>query len=263
MKIYVDLVLFLNFAFDFLLLIVVSILLKRNVPLFKIMIGAFLGSLTTLTLFFSISSFTLFVIKLGISFLMILVSFGFRNVRYFIKNISFLYMASIVLGGFLYFLNIEFSYKQEGLVFYHNGLSINFILLLISSPVILYFYIKQMKALKENYSFYYKVTFYFENKTVLCNAYLDTGNKLKDPYSNSPIVLLYQKKIPNHKIPFHYVSYDAVGHTGLLKCIRVPKMEIEGIGMKENVLVGIMREEIKMDGVDCILNIKLLEANHV
>lgn len=227
------------------------------------MIGAFLGSLTTLTLFFSISSFTLFLIKLLISILMIIVSFGFQNIRYFLKNIGFLYMSSILLGGFLYFLNIQFSYKQIGLVFYHNGLSINFIVLLISSPIIFYIYIKQTKSLKENYNFYYKVAFHFPNQKVFCNAFLDTGNKLKDPYSNSPIILLHHQKIPNQDIPFHYVPYDAVGHKGLLKCIRIPKIEIEGVGIKENVLVGIMQERIKMDGVDCILNIKLLEENYV
>lgn len=259
MKIYVDLVLFLNFIFDFLLLVVVSILLRRNVPIYKLMIGAFLGSLTTLTLFFSISSFTLFLIKLLISILMIIVSFGFQNIRYFLKNIGFLYMSSILLGGFLYFLNIQFSYKQIGLVFYHNGLSINFIVLLISSPIIFYIYIKQTKSLKENYNFYYKVAFHFPNQKVFCNAFLDTGNKLNDPYTNKSIILVMKEKLKDIKIrsPI-YVPYNSLNNHGLLTCFKAQKIIIDGKEC-DKFLVGISEENFFIDGIECILNNRIME----
>lgn len=64
MKIYLDLVLFLNFAFDFLLLSSVSIVLKRNIKINNIIIGAFIGSLSILLLFIKISNFTLFILKI-------------------------------------------------------------------------------------------------------------------------------------------------------------------------------------------------------
>ena len=83
---------------------------------------------------------------------MVLITFNFKNIRYTLKNLFYLYITSVVLGGFLYFLNIEFSYKQVGLVFYHNGLSINFIVLIIASPIILFAYVKQAIYLKNNYS---------------------------------------------------------------------------------------------------------------
>ena len=181
MKIYVDLVLLLNFFFDFILLLTVLILLKRKVKIYRLLIGAFLGSLTTLILFFKVSSFLLFIIKLVISILMIIVSFGFRDIKYFFKNLSYLYMTSIVLGGFLYLLNIEFSYKHNGLIFFHNGLSVNFIILIIVSPLILYLYIRQSRNLKNNYNYYHNVTIYLEKNIIKCTGYLDTGNKILDP----------------------------------------------------------------------------------
>ena len=109
MKIYVDLVLLLNFAFDFILLLSVSILLRRMISINRLLLGAFIGSLSILLLFININSFTLFILKMFISVIMILVAFGYKSRKYFIKNIGFLYMSSIVLGGFLYFLNIQFS----------------------------------------------------------------------------------------------------------------------------------------------------------
>ena len=121
----------LNFFFDFILLLSVSILLRRNVSIYKIMGGAFIGGISIIFLFIELNNLTLFFYKLIISILMILISFGYKNIKYTFKNILYLYTASIILGGFLYFLNVEFAYKQYGLVFIHQGLSINVIFLII------------------------------------------------------------------------------------------------------------------------------------
>lgn len=261
MKIYLDLVLILNFIFDFLLILSVSIILRRNVKITRIMLGAFVGGLSILALFFKINSFTLFLFKFFISVLMVLISFGFKNIRYTIKNIVFLYLSSMILGGFLYFLNIEFSYKHEGLVFFHNGLSINVIFLIIFSPIIIYIYVKESKKLKVNYSNYYKVNLYIKNKKLELNAYLDTGNNLSDPYKKRPIILVDKRKLlfDINEFKMVLVPYESLNNKGLLKCIKPQKLEIEGIGTKENFLVGIMEDKIKLDGIDCIISMKLME----
>ena len=101
MKIYLDLIMILNFVFDFLLLLSVSIILRRNVSINKLILGAFIGGISILFLFIKINSFELFIFKILISILMILISFGYKDIRYFGKNILFFYMTIIVLGGFL------------------------------------------------------------------------------------------------------------------------------------------------------------------
>ena len=262
MKIYLDLILILNFIFDFLLLLSVSIILRRNVKINRIMLGAFFGGISIFTLFMKLNSLQLFLIKVVISIFMILISFGYKNIRYTLKNIIFLYLASIILGGFLYFLNIQFSYKNNGLVFYHNGLSINFIFLIIFSPIILYIYIKESKKLRTNYSNYYKVNLYITDNTIIkLNAYLDTGNKLTDPYKKRPIILIDKKELlfDINEFKMVLVPYETVGNQGLLRCIKAKKINIEGVGEKKNFLVGIMEDKIKIDGVNCIINTKLLE----
>lgn len=259
MKIYLDLVLFLNFAFDFLLLSSVSIVLKRNIKINNIIIGAFIGSLSIILLFIKISNFTLFILKILISVLMIIVTFKYKNIKYFIKNISFFYMSSIILGGFLYFFNIQFSYKNNGLVFYHDKLSINFIVLILLSPLITYTYIKQCKSLKNNYNYYYKIEIYYKNKIQKINSFLDTGNKLVSPYNKSPVILVNKKIIKNIDDNYIYIPYSTVNSQNILKCIKVDKVIIEGIGERKNVLVG-LTDDIRIDDVDCILNMKLLEG---
>ena len=143
MKIYIDLVLLLNFGFDLLLLFSVAIILRRQTTLKKLLLSSTVGSITILSMFIELNSFLLFIIKIIISLLMVYITFGYKNIKYTLKNLFYLYTSSIILGGFLYFLNLQFSYKNKGLVFYFNGLSINVIVLIILSPTIIYLYTKQ------------------------------------------------------------------------------------------------------------------------
>ena len=92
MIVYVDGLLFLNFFFDFLLLLTTSIILKRNVTIFRVMLGAFFGSLSILVLFFQINSFELFLIKLYLGFLMCIISFGYKNIKYFLTSMGTFYL---------------------------------------------------------------------------------------------------------------------------------------------------------------------------
>ena len=258
MKIYLDMIFMLNFCFDFILLLSVSIVLRRNISIKRLLLGSTLGGLSIFVLFMKINSFELFLIKFVISLLMLLVTFKYKDLKYTLRNLGFLYINSILLGGFLYFLNIQFSYKQEGLVFYHNGLSINFIFLIIISPIIIYIYIRQAKSLKNTYSLYHKVNIYFNNKVYKVNGFLDTGNKLKDPITNKPVIILKDNIIKNIN-DYYLIPYTTIKENGLIKCIKVDKIEISDVGTKENVLVGFIKN-LKMEGIDCILNTTIMEG---
>ena len=263
MKIYLDLLFFLNFAFDFLLLLSTSVLLRRNASINRLLLGAFIGGLSILCLFVPMHSVLLFFIKVGISFLMLFISFGYRDMKYTLRNVGYFYMTSIVLGGFLYFLNVQFSYQQKGIVFYHNGLSINYIVLLILSPIILYCYIKQGLFLKNNYSHYYQIKIGFPNNQVLeMSAFLDTGNTLCDPYFKKPVIIINKKKMiyDINQFGMCLVPYKTVSGESLLPCIKASYIDIEKVGRRENFLVGLMEDTILIDGVDCILNEKIMEG---
>lgn len=260
MTIYVDLVAFLNFAMDFLLLLTVNLTLKRNTSMKKMLFGSFVGSITLLFLFLSIPSLLLFLFKIIVSFLICIITFGFHSPKYTIQNMTYFYMTGTILGGFLYYLNLEFSYKQEGIVFFHKGLSINFLFLIIISPIILYIYVRSQKKLKSQYAHYYKLIVTFKNeKKIELNAFLDTGNKLVDPITNKAIILVEKESLKQVKIrsPI-FVPYHALNHKGLLKCISPKCVEINGVSSK-NYLIGISEEKFHIDGISCILNSKCLE----
>lgn len=261
MKVYIDLVLLLNFGFDFLLVMAVALLLRRQSNLWRLCLAAFVGSITILSMFIEIGSFWLFVVKMGISILMVLIAFGYQDLRYTFRNLFYLYTSSIMLGGSLYLLSLQFSCRNEGLVFYFNGLSINLLVFIILSPIIIYAYVKQGLHLKNHYSHYYHVDIYLKGGEVIeLNGFLDTGNKLVDPYKRRPIILVNSDILEvGYDDNLVLVPYDAVNYHGLLKCVIPEKIFIQGVGYRYNFLIGITNRQIKMDGVDCILHEKLIE----
>ncbi len=264
MKIYLDLVILLNFGFDFILLFAVALVLRRQTDLKKLLLASLIGSITIISMFIQMNSIMLFIIKIIISIIMVIITFGYKDIKYTSNNLFYLYTSSILLGGFLYFLNLECSSKHEGLLFYYNGLSINVIVLIILSPIILIAYVKQGIKLKNHYSNYYNIDIYLKNGRVIeTTAYLDTGNKLEDPYKKRPIILLNKEllQIDYNKDKILLVPYDSLNNHSLLKCIIPDKIFIQGIGFRNNFLVGISNEKIMIDGIDCIINPKLLERN--
>lgn len=253
-RVYVDLVLLINFIFDFILLISVSYVLKRNTSLKRILFGAATGSLSILFLFFNLSNFMLFLYKLLLSMIMILSSFGFKNIKYFTTNIFYLYLSSIVLGGGLYLLNDHLNYSINGLTFVNNNYKLNIVLSIIITPVLIFLYVRQIKNLKYNYNNYYDVELFYENKKYFFTAYLDTGNKLKDQYKKRPIIL-----VNTDKIVFSYekgilVPYSTIDRNGILKCIIADKIIINKEKELFNVLIGLSEEKFHIDGVNMLLN---------
>ena len=250
MKVYIDIVMIINFMLDFILLLGVSIILKRNVSIKRIIISSFIGGLSIIFLFIPMNSILLFLFKLIISIIMVLTAFKYNSFRYTVVNILYLYILSIFLGGFLYFLNDQFCIKRKGLVFINNKFSISILFILIVSPIVIYLYIKQAKSMKNIYNNYKNITIYYNKRFIDCTGYIDTGNNLS--YLGCNIILLDKRKMIFNIRKYLFVPLTTVSGSSIVKCFKPSKVIIEGCEVKK-VLVGII-DNIGMDGVDVILN---------
>ncbi len=257
MKIYLDYVFFINFLFDFILLIAISIILKHNIKLKRIILGSIFGGLSTFIMFLETKSTIYFILKLLTGLIMIIITFKYKNIKYLITNFIYLLMLSIVLGGFLYLINIEIGYEHVGMLFFTNGKRLNSLLLILFAILIMVIYVKVLKKHKKEINLYYKVDLYLNNKILKLNGYLDTGNKLSDPYTNKPICIINKGLIKKNQ-NYIYVPYKTISGSSIMKCIKVKKIYISEIGYKYNVLVGLSNDKILLDGIDIILNIDLL-----
>lgn len=259
MKIYVDLIILLNFFLDFILLLSVSLILKRNVKISRIFFGALAGGVSILFLFVNVSSLVLFFVKVLISILMVIITFSYKNIKYTFNNLVYLYLISIILGGFLYYVNVELSYKNTGLIFFHDGIGINVILITILSPVILTVYVIKTRKLKEEYSKKYEVCIMLlNNKKINVTGFLDTGNNLQDPYKRRPIIVISKNALRGYNPKIILVPCITVKGNSLLKCFRIKELIINGKKIEKECLVGISDNNFQIDGVDLLLHKKLL-----
>ena len=247
MKVYLDVIFFINYIYDFIILLSSSILLKRNTKIIRIILGSLFGSLTMFIYFIRMNNVELFLYKVFISSVMLVITFNYKNIRYFFKNLYYFYLIGIILGGLIFFINNNAFFIKN-----------NLIMGIILSIICIFFYINNIKDLKTNYNKYLKVKLYFNNYKIVLNAFLDTGNKLKDPYTFKPIIIVNKDYI-KEKDKTILVPYKTCNYEGLLECIKPNKIYIDGIGYKRNFLVGIT-DRINIDGVDCILNESLMEG---
>ena len=255
MKIYLDLVFIINFFFDFVLLFGTKYILKKRIKLIRIFLGSIIGGLSIFFLFIPINSISLFIFKIIISIIMIIVTFGEKD---FFKTYLYFYILSIFLGGTMYLLNNMFSYKNEGIIFFSNGLSINFIIMLILSPIIIYLYVKEKKEHDNTYNNIYKVEIYLDGNKYILNGYLDTGNNLFDPYKKRPIIIINNKIIKFDLKKYILVPYKTISESGIIKCLKPERIVINNIEYK-NYLIGESKEKIYLNNSDCILPNKLKE----
>lgn len=185
---------------------------------------------------------------------MVLIAFKYKNIKYFLTNLLYFFMSSILLGGFIYFINL----KLKNVIL--NELLFNTVVFLISSPIIILVYIKTSLNLKNNYSLIYKVDIYINKKIINLNGYYDTGNNLIDPYKKRPIIVVNSKHFKELKLKYLLVPFNTIETGAMMKCFKPDKVRIKSIGYVENVLIGITENEFKINGIDCLINKKIMEG---
>lgn len=257
MKVYIDALLIYNFIVDFLLLMSVATILKRRVSFYRLGLGAFIGSFSILLLFFPFTTIMLIVLKLLVSIIMIVISFGYHNIKIFFKNLGYLYFVSMLLGGGVYLWNSTFSLNNDRLSFISNSYQLNFIGLLIISPILIAYYVRKMRTLAEQYQYYYLTSICYKNNILEGIGYIDSGNTLT--CKRKPVILVSSATTHFNIEEFTLLPYQSLNHTGVLKCFPADFILLEGHKW-EGVYIGIMETDINIDGVDFLLHREMLKV---
>jgi len=250
MKIYIDLIFFMNLYYDYVLLLFLGLILKRNIKRKRIFIASLVGSLSIFTMFLNINNILLLFINIIISIIMVIISYKYISFKYTFNNLLYLYMLSIILAGFLYYLSIHYA-------------NYNYLLLIIISPIILIYdyYCHKKNLIKYNY--YYHLDIFFKDKKISCVAFLDSGNNLYDPITHKYVIIVNDKLLKGiNKIRSPvYVPYDTLNSHSLMKCYKPSYIMINNKKIY-NYLVG--ETNIKFnDGIDALLNNNLRKDNYV
>lgn len=195
MIVYLDVIWALNLLFDTLLLYLTAIFLKRKVRLWRLLSGGFIGSLIILLSFTPIHAFSNHPItKLLFSVLMILATFGYKRLVFFIKALMTLYVSTFLIGGALigahYFLQTE-SILLAGLKGF--GDPISWLFVFIGFPIAWHFSKKNVEGMemtKIQFDQIVSVNLTINSEAYAFKGLVDSGNQVYDPLTRLPVMFI-------------------------------------------------------------------------
>lgn len=250
MEIYVDVLFFINFFMDFVILYLTNVVSKMNKSIKRLLaasvIMAFMYCIFSLNFLYKYGN----IFQLIIMALMVVIVFMpadfYTYIRIFIINI----INSLAVGGItlvLYFFN------GYGFVLRKNTISVFPFSLLICgvstavTVILLYNTYINNKILKGEKIC--NIILYLGHKSVEIRALVDTGNSLQDPISGKPVIIvdknIVMQLIKGNKIcGIRLLPYKSLGNSnGILKGIIIDKAVVE---CKEiyKPIIGIYNEKL-------------------
>ncbi|MFD2443437.1 sigma-E processing peptidase SpoIIGA [Bacillus sp. CGMCC 1.16607] len=200
MTVYLDVIWFLNFLFDSLLLYLTSIMLKRHVTWWRIFLGGIVGSLIIFLSFSPLASIAGNpLVKLGFSFVMILATFGYKRIRFFLKALMLLYLSTFLTGGTLigvhYFIKFDNQLTSDVFLASLKGFGdpISWLFVMIGFPVAWYFSskgIEKMEMINIQFEQLVDVHLSIQDLQFTIKGLVDSGNQLYDPITKSPVMIV-------------------------------------------------------------------------
>lgn len=205
---YIELLVILNYIFDFIILFSINLILKNNVSLKRLSLGALFGLLVIPFVFIKLPSLINILIRFIYGLFMVVVTFKYKNIRYTIQNVIYLYMISTIVAGFLYYLSLEINYQ---------------VLLIILVPFYLYLISFMVRKEKRMGKYQFNVKLKINSNEVKLKGYLDTGNSVRD-YILKNKVIIVSKDVINKYLEnniFYYLNVNTINGSELLRCYKV------------------------------------------
>lgn len=190
--IYIDVLLCVNLLINYVILILEAKLLNLRIKRKRLILSALMGSFYSIFIFFDqINLLLSLFIKLLMSITIILIAYGFINTGSFVKSIVTFYFINFIFGGIIfciwYFISPKGIFIKNGIVYFDISP-----ILLILSTVVIYFSIKIYQYFLGESDLHDSVCdleILNKGRIVKLFAKVDTGNSLKEPFSNKPVIV--------------------------------------------------------------------------
>lgn len=230
MEIYIDVLILENLIINYFLIYITCKTLNVKYRVGVNLLAAFIGSLVPiLMLFLSLNIYFQFILKILIAMLMIFISVG-KNFKTIIKGVFVLTFYTIALGGLCIFI----KFNESGIM-PRNSYIVNFtykklILGVVISAMCmdrLFIFIKDKILVNK---LIYDIEINLGGDCKIIKAFLDTGNELREPVTNLPVIIVEQDMFSNFNIPKGHeflIPYKVVnGGRGNLKGVKADSLRL-------------------------------------
>lgn len=285
--IYVDQLLFTNFGINFLLLWSTGKFFGKCIRIRRLFLGAAVGALYSLAIFFPPITHFLnsFLIKVVISGIMLLLTFGPLGKKIFLKYMLIFYLMAFTLGGaalgIIYLSNREVLFRQGAIFYSGNSVFLGLVFGIIMLILVGRFGLSVLTKRDWQKHLQLPVCIFWGEKSIILNGLVDTGNQLKCPITKKPVIVVDYSAISslvsdNMKIileqgteindwdevvcvlekedcaeRFSLIPFSALGKSsGILLGFRPDRIEIQDGDQKycvNDVIIGIYQKPLSRD----------------
>lgn len=258
MYVYAEYLILENVIINYIILYVTKKITRTETSKSRLLIAALIGSVYTLVMFFpSLNFMTKFTVKVAISVLIIIFAFNPEKFSNFIRLLSTFYVTAFVFAGatfaLFYVMNTNFSVYNG--VFYIKDFPIRFLILGITLSFILIKYVfKYLQIKLGKTDVLTNVIINLNNKQANIVALVDTGNSLKEPISQRPVIIveffaikdLLPEKVQNLFLENEDLDLDEITDIMIESVdeIKLRVIPFKAIGTENGILLGFKPDEI-------------------
>lgn len=259
MIIYLDIYFLKNIIFNFLLIYLTSLIIRKKIKIHRVILAAIFGGGYAIVALFSYELFNSILLKIIISIIMLLITFGIKEVTNMLS--SFFILAYSIAGIITSLLNVDDQ--------------IVMVIFAISMFLIFYSYRK-----KQIYNEYYEIEITLLQNEIGLIAKLDTCNELKDGIFGESVIVVSEQNIKNNldkelikvlknemlEIPDKYknkiklISFKTISERGIKIGIKLDKLIIYKNEKKYETNAIMILSERKFKNYDVLIGSNVLEG---
>jgi len=260
MTIYIDIVLIENLIMNYIILFATSIIIKIKAKHMRLIIASLIGAIYAVIAYMNILKiYSTMILKIVLSIIIVYIAFNPKNIKKLMKQILLFYLTSFVFGGAAFFL--IYVVKPQNIIM-RNGVFVGTYPLKIAMLgatvgfVVIVSAFKIIRSRLSKKSLICNVYIKLNKKEINTKALIDTGNLLKDPISNDPVIvvehtLLYDiipKEILDNVEKI--LGGDLENFSEDIKSEYISKLKVipfSSLGKQNGMLLGMKADEINIE----------------
>lgn len=224
--IYADVLFIINFFITFLLLQLTEKLCKRSERLWRMVLASFAGGAYSLVILIDeLAPALSYLGRLAAAFVIILIAFSWQGVKCLIKETAVFFLANFILLGLI--VGLWLLLKPAGVVINNSVVyfRVSAKTLLVSALVayvisVIALRIYNSKIAKNRL---YEVTVFLDENRTRFFALADSGNNLREPFSDYPVIVAEKSLFPDAKCS-RVVPFTSIGGEGILHAFKPDKV---------------------------------------
>ncbi|WFD09144.1 sigma-E processing peptidase SpoIIGA [Tepidibacter hydrothermalis] len=243
-----------NLLANYMILKTTSRIVNNNFSKYRAFTGGFIGALYCMVYFIPSLMFLYNILmKIIFALFIVFISFEYKGIKEYLKILMTFYIVNIFLAGSIFYIVYctGIGYSKVSLVLIYA------IYFIVSSGFFNNFHkiIKMLNVFKDLKN---DITVKIEDRKVVFNTLMDTGNLLKDPVSQDPVMIVDVKKLedvlPQELVYIDYsvMNFKKVDYlmSKLSKTIssRFRVIPYKVVGNEDGLLIGIKADYIEIQG---------------